>query len=95
MVFESLPRRAQPRCLNLPKGLRRSFAELAVSNIYNTIGSLERRLIMTKLREFGGNVRQAAEALDIERSNLYRKLKAYGIDPAEAATGATASETIE
>jgi len=41
----------------------------------------ERRLIMTKLREFNGNVRQAAEALDIERSNLYRKLKAYDIDP--------------
>ncbi len=45
----------------------------------------ERRLIMTKLREFGGNVRKAAEALDIERSNLYRKLKAYGIDPSEVA----------
>ncbi|NKB87463.1 MAG: response regulator [Acidobacteria bacterium] len=45
----------------------------------------ERRLIMTKLREFGGNVRQTAQALDTERSNLYRKLKAYGIDPAEAA----------
>lgn len=45
----------------------------------------ERRLIMTKLREFGGNVRQAAEALDIERSNLYRKLKAYGIDPSDVA----------
>jgi len=43
----------------------------------------ERRLIMAKLREFDGNVRQAAEALEIERSNLYRKLKAYGIDPAE------------
>ena len=45
----------------------------------------ERRLIMAKLREFDGNVRQAAEALNIERSNLYRKLKAYGIDPAEVA----------
>jgi len=43
----------------------------------------ERRLILTKLREFNGNVRQAAEALDIERSNLYRKLKNYGIDPSE------------
>ncbi len=43
---------------------------------------------MSKLREFGGNVRRAAEALDIERSNLYRKLKAYGIDPAEMATTA-------
>jgi two-component system nitrogen regulation response regulator NtrX len=45
----------------------------------------ERRLIMTKLREFNGNVRRAAAALDIERSNLYRKLKAYGIDPADVA----------
>ncbi len=45
----------------------------------------ERRLILTKLREFNGNVRQAAEALHIERSNLYRKLKAHGIDPAEVA----------
>ncbi len=45
----------------------------------------ERRLITTKLREFNGNVRQTAEALNIERSNLYRKLKAFGIDPAEIA----------
>lgn len=45
----------------------------------------ERRLIMAKLREFNGNVRRTAEALNIERSNLYRKLKAYGIDPAEIA----------
>ncbi|HJO04252.1 MAG TPA: sigma-54 dependent transcriptional regulator [Acidobacteriota bacterium] len=43
----------------------------------------ERRLIMAKLREFGGSVREAAAALGIERSHLYRKLKAYGIDPAE------------
>jgi len=49
----------------------------------------ERRLIMTKLREFNGNVRQAAEALDIERSNLYRKLKAYDIDPAEVTPAAS------
>lgn len=55
----------------------------------------ERRLIMTKLREFGGNVRQAAEALDIERSNLYRKLKAYGIDPADAAPRAAAGDTVD
>jgi len=43
----------------------------------------ERRLILAKLRELDGNVRAAADALDIERSNLYRKLKAYGIDPSE------------
>ena len=41
----------------------------------------ERRLIVAKLREFGGSVRRAAEALGIERSHLYRKLRGYGIDP--------------
>ena len=46
----------------------------------------ERRLILAKLRELDGNVRAAADALDIERSNLYRKLKAYGIDPSEIVT---------
>jgi two-component system nitrogen regulation response regulator NtrX len=43
----------------------------------------ERRMILAKLRELGGNVRATADALEIERSNLYRKLKAYGIDPSE------------
>jgi two-component system nitrogen regulation response regulator NtrX len=43
----------------------------------------ERRFILTKLREHGGNVKRTAEALSIERSHLYRKMKAYGIDPGE------------
>ena len=47
----------------------------------------ERRLIMAKLREFSGSVRKAAEALGIERSHLYRKLKAYGIDPTDTIAG--------
>jgi len=48
----------------------------------------ERRLILVKLREFDGSVRKAADALGIERSHLYRKLKAYGIHPTETAAGA-------
>ena len=43
----------------------------------------ERRVILAKLREHDGNVRQTAVALDVERSHLYRKMKAYGIDPSE------------
>ncbi|MGH9458395.1 MAG: sigma-54-dependent transcriptional regulator [Thermoanaerobaculia bacterium] len=39
----------------------------------------ERELILRKLRQFGGNVSRTAEALRVERSNLYRKLSAYGI----------------
>ena len=36
----------------------------------------ERRYILAALRKHRGNVSRAAEALDLERSNLYRKLKA-------------------
>ncbi len=39
----------------------------------------ERELILRRLQEFGGNVSRTAEALGVERSNLYRKLNAYGI----------------
>ncbi|MEP7131811.1 MAG: sigma-54 dependent transcriptional regulator, partial [Acidobacteriota bacterium] len=38
----------------------------------------ERRYILAALRRHRGNVSRAAEALDLERSNLYRKLKSYG-----------------
>ena len=40
----------------------------------------ERRYILAALRRYRGNVTRAAEALDVERSNLYRKLKGYGIE---------------
>ncbi len=40
----------------------------------------ERRYILAALKKYRGNVSRTAEALDLERSNLYRKLKAYGIE---------------
>jgi two-component system nitrogen regulation response regulator NtrX len=39
----------------------------------------ERRLILRRLREHNGNVSKTADSLGVERSNLYRKLNAYGI----------------
>jgi two-component system nitrogen regulation response regulator NtrX len=39
----------------------------------------EKEYILTRLREFAGNVSRTAEALGVERSNLYRKLHAFGI----------------
>ena len=39
----------------------------------------EREYILARLRSFSGNVSRTAEALGVERSNLYRKLHAYGI----------------
>ncbi|HVR37750.1 MAG TPA: sigma-54 dependent transcriptional regulator, partial [Thermoanaerobaculia bacterium] len=39
----------------------------------------EKQYILARLRELGGNVSRTAESLGVERSNLYRKLHAYGI----------------
>ncbi len=39
----------------------------------------EKRYILDRLREYAGNVSRTADALGVERSNLYRKLHAYGI----------------
>jgi two-component system nitrogen regulation response regulator NtrX len=40
----------------------------------------EKIFIESKLREFNGNISQTAEAIGIERSNLHKKIKAYGLD---------------
>ncbi|HUP45369.1 MAG TPA: sigma-54 dependent transcriptional regulator [Thermoanaerobaculia bacterium] len=39
----------------------------------------ERQYILARLKELAGNVSRTADALGVERSNLYRKLHAYGI----------------
>ncbi len=39
----------------------------------------EARFLETKLKEFDGNISQLAKAIGLERSSLYRKLKAYKI----------------
>jgi two-component system nitrogen regulation response regulator NtrX len=42
----------------------------------------ERALILRTLAEQQGNMSRTAEVLGVERSNLYRKMKAFGIAPA-------------
>ena len=39
----------------------------------------EKQYILTRLRDFAGNISRTADALGMERSNLHRKLHAYGI----------------
>lgn len=46
----------------------------------------EKSYIEKKLREFDGNISRTAEAIGLERSNLHRKIKHYGLD-AKAADG--------
>ncbi|MFZ3072902.1 MAG: sigma-54 dependent transcriptional regulator [Thermodesulfobacteriota bacterium] len=40
----------------------------------------EREFIIKKLDEFNGNIAKTADAIGIERSHLYRKMKSYGIE---------------
>jgi two-component system nitrogen regulation response regulator NtrX len=42
--------------------------------------NFEKAYIATKLQEFKWNVSQTADAIGIERSNLHKKIKAYGLD---------------
>jgi len=40
----------------------------------------EREFILQKLEDFGWNISRTAESIELERSNLHRKIKSYGID---------------
>jgi two-component system nitrogen regulation response regulator NtrX len=42
--------------------------------------NFERNYIEKKLREFDGNISRTAEAIGLERSNLHRKIRNYGLD---------------
>jgi two-component system nitrogen regulation response regulator NtrX len=53
------------------------------SSLQEVRESVEREYILKKLDETAGNVTRAAELLGLERSNLYRKMKALGIAPKE------------
>ena len=44
----------------------------------------EKAFIIKNLQEFNGNISQTAEAIGVERSNLHKKIKAYGLLPFKA-----------
>jgi two-component system, NtrC family, nitrogen regulation response regulator NtrX len=47
----------------------------------------EKRYLIRKYRECGGNMSRTAQVLGLERSNLYRKMKGFGLLPARRAPG--------
>ena len=51
------------------------------ASLHQVREAVERDYILKKLEETGGNVTRTAELLGLERSNLYRKMKALGIAP--------------
>jgi two-component system nitrogen regulation response regulator NtrX len=58
-------------------GGRKSLGEF--STLHQARAAYERDYILKKLDEHHGNVSRAAEVLGLERSHLYRKMKALGI----------------
>ena len=59
--------------------IRILFDQDAVS-LRQARAAFEKRFIERKLLQCGGNVSRTAELLELERSNLYRKIRAYGIE---------------
>lgn len=56
----------------------------SVSGAVATIDQLESIAIENAIAAFKGNLTEAAKALGIGRATLYRKVKAYNLDPSQA-----------
>jgi two-component system nitrogen regulation response regulator NtrX len=75
--------------LEVPGGLRQEMADPAAGRLtlHEARDQFERDLILRTLSEQGGNMSRTAEVLGVERSNLYRKMRAFGIAPARRLEG--------
>jgi two-component system, NtrC family, nitrogen regulation response regulator NtrX len=64
------------------EGLDSAFASsLAAATIREAKESFEKAYLAKKLQEYKWNISQTADAIGIERSNLHKKIKAYGLEP--------------
>ena len=76
--------RIEVRHLSLDAGRRQTTPKSdGFTSLHAVKEAAEREYILRKLDETGGNVTRASELLGLERSNLYRKMKALGIAPKE------------
>ena len=57
-----------------------AIADDAQDSLREAKNAFEKQYIAGKLKEFDGNVSRTAEAIGLERSNLHRKIKSYGLD---------------
>ena len=53
--------------------------------LHDARDQFEREYILRALAEQHGNMSRTAEVLGVERSNLYRKMRAFGIAPGRKA----------
>jgi two-component system, NtrC family, nitrogen regulation response regulator NtrX len=76
----------------LQKTLPITMEQEEAASLQSARENFEREFILQKLMEFKGNVSRAAQALQIERSNLYRKMKQLGIPYSGRENGDTGDE---
>jgi len=70
-----------PPPYNLESSLKDDLESSLMTGSYKEAKArFEKAFIEKKLREFKGNISQTAEAIGIERSNLHKKIKAYGLN---------------
>ncbi|OPX20503.1 MAG: Fis family transcriptional regulator [Desulfobacca sp. 4484_104] len=73
---------------HLPRELRQVGSDpeegwpfFQLSSLKEARARFEREFIRRKLAEYQGSVSLTAEAIGLERSHLYKKMRAYGLDP--------------
>jgi two-component system nitrogen regulation response regulator NtrX len=70
-----------PPPFNQVQGMKDAYASgLAASTYKEAKGIFEKAFLVKKLQEYNWNISQTAEAIGIERSNLHKKIKAYGLE---------------
>jgi two-component system nitrogen regulation response regulator NtrX len=70
-----------PSPFNRRSKVEEAFASSLTADSYKEAkGNFEKAFIAKKLKEFNWNISQTAEAIGIERSNLHKKIKAYGLE---------------
>jgi two-component system nitrogen regulation response regulator NtrX len=70
---------------HLPMLVHRSAGRGDFDTLQQARDAYEREYILRKIDDCSGNMSRAAETLGLERSHLYRKMKALGISVRESA----------
>jgi len=63
-------------------GQAREQESTAIRPLFDARDAWERRYILGAIAAFDGNISRTADALGLERSNLYKKMRSLGIAPA-------------
>lgn len=77
LVFMSNSNTIEAKDIHLIAPSNRDY--FSMKSLREARDAFEREFILRKLRENNWNISKTAEVLEIERSNLHRKIKAYGL----------------